>query len=419
MDLDPVQDVIAALEATLLSHEKTSVTVTKVQQISKEGRRNLLLRVTLTHPNDSCVLPKTMIAKRVVPRKSKQADDDAVVETSRFNPDDVKSFDTLRFFGDWAGAEFLHKMGFASAPRFYGGHRAMGFILLQDLGNDHGTMVEPLLKQFHFHRSHAEAVLLKFAVQLGQMHAKTLGKTEEFQKLQNTLHPELATKSTAIHRRPFPLEEDVARQLASVLGPDFQLTTHAKEEFQKITKNVVNAPGPFTAFIHNDPCPDNFVLRDKDGELTLHILDFEFGRMGHCLNDVLYARMIFPSCWCCNRIPRDVIVQMEAAYRNELSLSCEEARDEARFYEELTIVCGYWMLRMIPHIEYAVKEEKDTEWGIASRRPRILSRLDAFIDTVDEFGHLPALRDVADQLRTHLQEKWSGTERLPLYPAFC
>ena len=58
-------------------------------------------------------------------------------------------------------------------------------------------------------------------------------------------------------------------------------------------------PGPFHAYIHGDPCPDNVFF--IDGEMLL--IDFEFGRFGHALRDALYGRMPFPTCWCCNRLP--------------------------------------------------------------------------------------------------------------------
>lgn len=39
-------------------------------------------------------------------------------------------------------------------------------------------------------------------------------------------------------------------------------------------------------------------------------------------------------------------------------------------------------------VEDILKE--DQEWGIETIRPGILSRLDAFIEMSEEFGHLPA-----------------------------
>lgn len=77
----------------------------------------------------------------------------------------------------------------------------------------------------------------------------------------------------------------------------------------------------------------------------------------------------------------------------------------SRFYEELTRCCGYMLLETISHVEHMLTTGEDQEWGISSMRPRILSRLHAFVDVVDEFGHLPAMRDIADEVRKRLNEE--------------
>ena len=50
-----------------------------------------------------------------------------------------------------------------------------------------------------------------------------------------------------------------------------------------------------------------------------------------------------------------------------------------------------WQLRA------ALKE--DVEWGISTQRPRILARIDAFLETCHEFGHMPAFEALARDLR--------------------
>ena len=68
--------------------------------------------------------------------------------------------------------------------------------------------------------------------------------------------------------------------------------------------------GCFEALIHQDPCPDNCFL----GEEGMRLLDFEHGRFGHALQDGVYPRIHFPTCWCVNRIPKSVWKRAEAAY---------------------------------------------------------------------------------------------------------
>ncbi|MEZ4737122.1 MAG: hypothetical protein R3E79_59340 [Caldilineaceae bacterium] len=59
-----------------------------------------------------------------------------------YNPDQIDSWDTQRFFRDWAGAEFLSTLPGDPhhGPRFYGGDRGLGFIILEDLGDEHHSL---------------------------------------------------------------------------------------------------------------------------------------------------------------------------------------------------------------------------------------------------------------------------------------
>jgi hypothetical protein len=89
-------------------------------------------------------------------------------------------------------------------------------------------------------------------------------------------------------------------------------------------------------------------------------------------------------------------------------MACSEARLR---------VCVHWALRsLVWHLETALKE--DQEWGIATLRPRILARLEAFAATSDAYGHLPALRDTMNRVLETLRLRWPDTDELPLYPAF-
>ncbi|MEM7128374.1 MAG: phosphotransferase [Chloroflexota bacterium] len=384
-------DIVHASERLLSAQCRESIQITDVQQISEPERRNLLLRLTLA-PNTS--LPTHLIVKQVV--------------ATLYNPDALESWDTQRFYCDWLGAQFLSELpnNPNHGPRFFGGHRVQGFIILEDLGSNHQSLVEPLLEG---DASTATAVLIQFAQRLGQMHADTLGMDNEFTKLRQELDPEMAFPSTSSVFGQLPITKILEN--LTILGCEVE--QNCQEEIRRINQIVAN-PGPFTAYIHQDACPDNFVLHESG----LRIIDFECGGMGHALIDILYARIPFPSCWCCNRIPSDLVRKMEEAYRTALSKTCVAARDEGRFYKELTMLCGYLMLHMF---QFDVENllEEDEAWGIATIRSRVLSRLDAFVEASNEFGHLPALQMLATQLTGRLRAQWPESEPLPLYPVFC
>lgn len=216
-------------------------------------------------------LPHQLIIKQVV--------------VNPYDPDDLDSNDTQRFFRDWAGAQLLSESpdNPGRSPRFYGGHRGLGFIILKDLDSEHQSLVEPLL--YGDAASSAEAIFLQFAERLGQMHACTLGMVDEFRKLQDALHLNLA--ASAAHSFDGQFQVDKILEKWAMLGckPD-----RDPEEDLRMIAHVVTNPGPFTSYIHYYPCPNNFFVQGDE----LRIMDFECGQMGHALIDILYIRPSLP-----------------------------------------------------------------------------------------------------------------------------
>lgn len=51
-------------------------------------------------------------------------------------------------------------------------------------------------------------------------------------------------------------------------------------------------------------------------------------------------------------------------------------------------------------------------------RPRILSRLKAFIDTAKLYHHVPTMKNMALAMLARLQERWPDAKFLQVYPAF-
>jgi hypothetical protein len=176
---------------------------------------------------------------------------------------------------------------------------------------------------------------------------------------------------------------------------------------------ALHTPGPFWAYLHGDPCPDNVVYTGAQ----LRLIDFEFGGFGHALCDGTYGRMLFPTCWCANRLPETVVAQMETVYRTALVPGCSAAADDRLFEDALVDACGYWVLRtLVRHLPQALDE--DRPWGMATIRPRLVARLEAFITTAEAYHRLPAMRGTAHRVLEALRRRWPATHPLPLYPAF-
>lgn len=299
------------------------------------------------------------------------------------------------------GSQFLSTLPsqFKHSPQFYGGDCTIGLIILEDVQHD-VRLVEALLGS---DRLQAERVLLQYAACLAQLHVNTPGRAAEIEELFQTIAPQVKpTKETLnIYQHQSMLEK---------LG--IQPENYWLHDLNAIGE-AINHPGDFLAYIHADACPNN-VLDTGEG---LRLIDFETGRFGHVLIDAAYGRMMFPSCWCANRLPPPIVQQIEDTYRTVMSQRCLAAQDDRIFESALVKICGFWLLyTLMRHLESALK--RDSNWGISTARQRILARLEAFITTAQAFHQLPALCGTASRLLDLLQQRWRGTPSLPDYPAF-
>jgi tRNA A-37 threonylcarbamoyl transferase component Bud32 len=371
------------------------VRLTQVERLTDDERRNVVLRCQVEGASQG--QPASIIIKQVVAQD--------------YRPDAVDSWDTQRFFRDWAGAQFLTAISpdGTHSPRFYAGDPAQGFFLLEDLGVHH-SLVEPLLEG---DADRAERALLAFAARLGQLHAATIGGASHFEQLTGAINPALAVDVPAACLQHARELQDRAEQVQLVLEQQgVRLAGRFADDIREISKMVAE-PGDFLAYVHGDPCPDN-VFHTGD---RLRLIDFEFGHFGHALRDAVYGRMFFPTCWCANQLPAGVVGRMEQVYRAELARTCTSARDERTFKTELVRMCGFWLIGILAwHLPRALQE--DDTWGIATIRSRILARLQAFDEASAASNQLPALRETMAALLDHLQRNWPDTRPLPLYPAF-
>ena len=377
--------IVSAAERVLSSTRARDVRLADVTCLSDDDRRNLLLRCRDVDGGDSFIIKK--------------------VVAEQYNPDDATSWDTTRFFSDWAGAEFLSAV--LATPRtaaFHGGDRTLGFFILEDLGQ-HRSLVEPLLEES---AAGAQNALLAYSASLGRVHAGTIGQAATFEQLLQRLNPQVSIFAPALE----DFGERVQEVRASLNGMGVSIETGFDRDAACVV-SAIEHPGPFLSYIHGDPCPDNVSWNGED----VRLIDFEFGGFGHALMDAAYGRMIQPSCWCANQLPDDIVVRMESVYRAELVKGCPEAQDDRIFEAALAAACGAWMLNSLSR-SLVRALEVDTTWGIATVRQRMLARLQTFIATSEQFDQLPALRGTANALLDILRTKWPDTPPMPPYPAF-
>jgi hypothetical protein len=326
-----------------------------------------------------------------------------------YDPEDVTPHSAaMYFFLDWLGVQFLSALPVTppTGPRFYGGNRTRGFFIMEDLGS--GESLAGLLLGNDAER--AEQGLLSFAVALGRMHATTIGRKDAFEALCAKLNLTLA-QVTLPPQREAATDIEKLREWCDMLGvppaPGFDA------EVEAVYPSILS-PGPFLAYTHGDPCPDNNRLTPAG----LRQFDFEHGAFRHALYDGVYGRLPFPTCWCVNRLPPHIPAQMEAAYRAELAATCPEASDDTVFYREAAAVCAFWLLTTMAWGLTKTLQE-DQRWGISSLRQRYPMRLHNFADTAESWGHLKALGRTARDMATQLESLWGEeVEPMPLYPAF-
>jgi hypothetical protein len=316
-----------------------------------------------------------------------------------------------RFFNEWAGMQFVQRLPSERplAPRLHGGDRAAGLIVMEDLGE--GGCLADLL--FGTDPVRAEAGLVEAAATVGQLHAASLGRAEEYRDLR---------ASFGAYDWDFPWNrraeldrqvQEVKRELQAACD-SVGVSVPAGMDGEWSSMLTLYEPGSLFAF-SADLGPDHY--RYVDGRPRF--IDFEASKYEPAFVDALIGRFVFPSSYLVNRLPPEMAPRMEAAYRAELVKACPEARDDRWFNTSLVNAGGLLILsRLSDRPQLAEDLKADRPWGHASMRQRRLLHLDAFAAMTEEFGHLAVLGGLTRALAARLRTLWEDVAELPLYPAF-
>jgi hypothetical protein len=288
-------------------------------------------------------------------------------------------------------------------PRFYGGDRARGRLVLEDLGDgaglDHVLLgTDPVAAAQGLHA---------LATALGRLHARTTGQQERYDRLRRALGQPIPVRFHRYDQLAAILDDATTRlDLAPAPGTDRDLAAVIA---------ALRDPGPFLAYTHGDPCPDNWLLTAQG----IRLLDFEMGEYRHALIDGVYGRVHFPTCWCVNRLPPAISLDMEAAYRAALRPGCPAAADDRLFAQAVVEACAYWAIHTLAiNGGLAALLAADKEWGVATVRQRALFRLDLVARLTATHGYLEALGATFARIGATLHARWPDLPALPLYPAF-
>lgn len=410
---DERQQQIVLVDAVniLARHFSSEVAIESVTQLSKPERKSLILRVNIQSSNDK--VPKSLILKQVRSRKLSG------------NEEWTGSEDVLeRFSREWAGLEFLNSLKIETKyiPSFYGASVLHYFVLTENLEEIQTSLVNSLTGS---NVSEALAALNIFVRRLGQLHADSHHKVSAFFEILHRIstRSHLGTDAEIFLYKFKPKLQSFLRKFT------IDETESLYSEFNTVLISLLES-GPFTAYTHGDVCPDN-VLYNPSQE-KFYFIDFENGSMRNALIDGVFLRMGMPTCWCAKSIPRELLESLEETYRTQLLNKIPEAGDDNLYQTAYTNACAFWMLRVIFDIEKVIDRDflrglgpsasvpEGSLWRAEENliRPRILFRLQTFIEISEKYNRLPHLRFMASQILQTVMDRWPGVTPMGLYPVF-
>ena len=357
-------------------------------EVLKSARFSKVYRMTLEDAPEAAL--STVIAKR------------SCEPTDRGTQAGDELSSIQRFYNDWAGLEFVHTyLGSEElCPRFIGGDKEVGLVVMEDLGTDK-RLDEILLG---FDANAATDALMRMSLILATLHAVSRSHREQYDSIragigEAPLAPVAAKRCASLCKRI----QKCCDQLRVVLRPAVVDEIFALEEYFSDT-------GPFMAYIHNDACPDNFMMCGS----KLKMWDFGWARFGQALIDGVYARLHFPSCWCVNRLPDGLVEDMESVYRNRLSQAIPEAK--GTLYDRVMVEASAQLV--VGTLGQGLHKEGNTH-GISTLRQRFLLRFELFAQTTQRFDHMQATGALFREIATRSRELWAEEELdMPVYPAF-
>lgn len=397
-------EVLREAKSLLQTRFATELNIESIDFLSEPERRNIVLRITLESTKKG--VPESIILKQSLPEQS--------------DADDKEAY--ARFARDWAGLEFLSSIPQPAhnVPKFYDASKQNRFILIEDLGQQHVSLVDSLTVP---NQKKAIAALTRFMKALGGFHATTFGHTEHYEKILRRIH---ANAETVEEELDFTLKDLLPKLESANKQLNLPVTQALIDEAIDIITTMLS-PSPFTVLTHGDICPDN--VFDHDGQ-DLQLIDFEWNFVRNALLDGTYLRMSMPTCWCAKAIPVDIVESLEIIYREELKRTIPAANDDLAYNITYTKACGFWVLQQtLPFLEGILLQDRigasgpvpeGSLWKAEGNtvRPRFLSRLQSFVDVASKYEMLPHMREMARNILIAVKKQWTDTKPLEFYPAW-
>lgn len=398
------------------------VAIDSIDVLSGDERRNVLLRIHIKSNSDS--VPKSVILKQSLAQSGDKNDNNA----------------NARFFRDWAGIEFAsaNQKGESThyTPLFYGSDPKLRFILIEDLGSPHVSLVDSMAPAVP-DRDKAIAALERYMHALGRFNAASFEKTDLYGTILKTIDKQAATPQEDLDSMSghlLPIVWSSAKTLGLQDTPVFQA------EAQQVLDYIFKT-GPFTVLAHGDIALDN--VFDHEEPKGLQLIDFEHSSPRSALVDGVYLRMSMPTAWFAKSIPEEVLKPLELIYRAELQKKIPAAANDLAYSTAYTHACAYYVLHEMSELNNILEKDesrshpsplipdpvpKDSLWDKATNsvRSRFLTRLQTFIDVATEHDRvhphqppiLPNLRKMAEDMLDKVHKLWPDAKPLGFFPAF-
>jgi hypothetical protein len=403
-----IESIIQTAEKILSQRFSTDIQL-HLAAFCSQGRCSIVVRCQV-EPGFYDI-PQTFIVKKALPR----LDTDGP-----YDPESRDFHNTAQWlFNDWAAAQFLGKISNHPplAPAFYGGDREAGLIVLEDLGESPNTadILQGNDPQF------AKETLIEHVALLGQLHGKTIDRSEEYQRIRDALGPR--PNPPALYREPWTgafgrhIQASEIGEAIKIYRAGFEaigIKPHAgvAQEIEYITQVVEGDPVPFLAYGKGDQGLGGDWIRCGS---QMRLFDFGTGCFKHALIEGMPGRMTWG---CMMHLPAHLLPRMEAAYQAEFAKGCPQAADDAVFHRAMVEAGARWnIFHAIERVPDALRRERQR--GPTTLRQQVVAWIQAFADLPEEFNSMPALGKSARDMAVRLRKLWPAESTdLPCYPAF-
>lgn len=338
-----------------------------------------------------------------------------------YQPDSTETPNPAHWlFNDWAACEFLNSVPSAIplSPLLYDGSREFGLIVLEDLGDGEAPNTSDAL--LGDNPELAEQTLIEHVSLIGQLHAATIGRGEEYRRVRQRLgalpKPESLYQDPWSDARtsPIPASEveeviNLYRAVSEKVG--IRPQTGVDEEIAFVTSAVEERPGSFLAYCKGDQGMAGDYIRLK-GQPRL--FDFNAGGLRHALIEGMPGRMTWG---CMMRIPARLLPAMDAAYQSEIMRKHPEISHQMFRRARVEAGARWHILHVVHRLPEALIS--DRQRGMTTLRQQVIAWLAAFANLSEEFCGMTALGASARRMVERLSSMWPAeASHMPFYPAF-